>query len=279
MGGRAGLVPHVHKQAIIRDYARRHRLSVLVETGTYRGDMVAAMRNTFREIHSIELDADLHRSATDRFAGSPHVFVYQGDSGKVMPAVLKGLQEPALFWLDGHFSGGVTAKAGTDTPVRAEVAEIFRAGGHAHVVLIDDARLFTGEGDYPSLAELESLVRGFRPQASVTAEDDVIRVVANPAAAAAARPGSARGGGPGMKEALTGEALADQLRSDDPPVALDQRAVGLVAEGELADAPHDGRIDAAGDDQQGQRHADRNDDVRFHRDSPCINPGGLATDE
>jgi len=191
MGGRAGLVPHVHKQAIIRDYARRHRLSVLVETGTYRGDMVAAMRNTFREIHSIELDPDLHRSAADRFAGSPHVFVYQGDSATVMPAVLKGLQEPALFWLDGHFSGGVTAKAGTDTPVRAEIAEIFGAGGHAHVVLIDDARLFTGEGDYPSLGELESLVRGFRPQASVTAEDDVIRVVDSPAAAAAARQVSA----------------------------------------------------------------------------------------
>ena len=44
-----------------------------------------------------------------------------------------------------------------------------------------------------------------------------------------------------------GEALADDLGADDLAVDLDQGAVGLVVEGDLADAEHDERVGHAGD--------------------------------
>ena len=44
-----------------------------------------------------------------------------------------------------------------------------------HVILIDDARLFNGTDDYPTLEELEALVHSFRPDYQVYVRHDAIR--------------------------------------------------------------------------------------------------------
>lgn len=50
------LVPSpVAKQRTLRSYARSYELNVLVETGTYYGDTVEAMKDVFERIYSIEL--------------------------------------------------------------------------------------------------------------------------------------------------------------------------------------------------------------------------------
>src|SRR5947209_1453118 len=41
--------PHLLKQRTVRDYARRYGLRVLVESGTYYGEMVAAMKTILRK--------------------------------------------------------------------------------------------------------------------------------------------------------------------------------------------------------------------------------------
>ncbi len=143
--GRQGPPPHAFKEAIVKDYAARNRLETLVETGTYLGDMVWAVRHTFREIHTIELDASLYRRG------------------------------PALFWLDGHYSGGITARGELDTPIRKELSRVF-ASPWPHVVLIDDASDFTGRGDYPAVDELDALLRSIRPGLVVSSSDNVIRI-------------------------------------------------------------------------------------------------------
>ena len=171
---RGSIPPHFIKQRIIRDYARRFALRTLVETGTYEGDLVWAMRGEFDEIFSIELDADLHAKALERFKGRPHVHLYQGDSAKILGNVIPLLRGPALFWLDGHYSGGVTAKGETETPVLVEIDHILRGSGREHVILIDDARCF-GHGDYPSIDEVRRLI-GNRPKLSFEVIDDIIRI-------------------------------------------------------------------------------------------------------
>jgi hypothetical protein len=50
-----------------------------------------------------------------------------GDSGGVLAQVVAGLEEPALFWLDAHTSGGNTADAGRDT-IEEELRTIFAGG-------------------------------------------------------------------------------------------------------------------------------------------------------
>jgi hypothetical protein len=166
--------PPLVKQRCVVAHGRRRGLKVLVETGTYRGDMVRATRSAFREIYSIELSDTLHARARGLFAAFPHIHLMQGDSATALPEVLKRVHEPCLFWLDAHYSGGETAKALYETPVLVELAHIFAHPVKEHVILVDDARCFTGQNDYPSLAQVEACVKQHRSGWICEVRDDII---------------------------------------------------------------------------------------------------------
>jgi hypothetical protein len=168
--------PHIFKQQVVREYGARFRLRTLVETGTFKGDMIQGVERHFTEIHSIELGRELFDEARDRFARLNHIHLYLGDSATMLPEVLKQLRSPALFWLDGHYSKGVTARGSKDTPVVEEVSAICRHNPVSHVVLIDDARRFTGQGDYPSVDALRALVNECSPGSILEVADDIIRL-------------------------------------------------------------------------------------------------------
>ena len=174
--GRPVPPPHLVKRRAVRRFAGRFRLPVFIETGTYRGDMVEAVRGDFDRVYSIELGAELYRLARDRFAGDERVVLLQGDSGEILGDLLRRIDRPCLFWLDSHFSDADTARSGLITPVLRELEHIFRhelAG--RHVILIDDARLFNGEDDYPTLETVKALAEnaGFK---SIDVRDDMIRI-------------------------------------------------------------------------------------------------------
>jgi hypothetical protein len=177
MRRRAGPTPHLVKERIVRDYARRYGLRVLVETGTYLGEMVWAMRKHFDEIHSIELDRALYERAQARFSKHPHVRLNIGDSSLVLSRITAIMLAPALFWLDGHYSGGITARGKTETPIEDELNNLLAPSTPDHVILIDDARMFTGHGGYPRIDELERRVAASKPRLNVSVKDDVIRIV------------------------------------------------------------------------------------------------------
>ena len=86
------------------------------------------------------------------------------------------LKQPCLFWLDAHYSAGVTAKGAIDTPIEKELKHIFRHEyAHRHVLLIDDARVFKGTNDYPTIQTIEAMTKdaGYH---LFSMEDDIIRV-------------------------------------------------------------------------------------------------------
>jgi hypothetical protein len=174
--GRTGPPPHAVKQAAVRSTARAHKLNTLVETGTCLGEMVFAMRQDFDKIYSIEVEPTLYANARARLRRFTHVEILQGDSAKLLPAIVAKLTAPALFWLDGHYSGEATGRGDSDTPIRAELATVL-ASPHRHVVLVDDAHCFTGKGDYPTLDELTQLAKQLRRDAEVTVTDNVIAIL------------------------------------------------------------------------------------------------------
>jgi hypothetical protein len=94
----------------------------------------------------------------------------------VLPGVLQQLERPALFWLDGHYSGGITAQADRHTPIVQELIHIFSSASPGHVVLVDDARCFGTDPQYPTLPRLRELVLGLRPDRVITTDDDCIRI-------------------------------------------------------------------------------------------------------
>jgi hypothetical protein len=174
--GRPVPPPHIVKQRTLRRYARQYGLTVLVETGTYLGEMVDAMQPDFKRIYSIELSEELHAMATERFGAEPSIVLVQGDSGVELARIVELLDAPALFWLDGHYSEGITAKGPRDTPVVEELMHIYSDGALDHVVIIDDAREFGSDPAYPTLSELKRIVHGMRPSARVDVKDDSIRI-------------------------------------------------------------------------------------------------------
>ena len=176
--GRPDPPPPLAKHEMLRHYARRYGLQVLVESGTFLGDTVEAMRHEFRTVHSIELAPKFHELAKRRFAGVPNVVLHQGDSGRVLADLVGKLDEPALFWLDGHYSGGDTAQGESNCPVRQELAAIFGGMKPPCVVLIDDARCFRNPKakDYPPVEEIEAMVAARRPDLGVEVAMDCIRI-------------------------------------------------------------------------------------------------------
>ncbi len=173
--GRPVPAPHAVKRRVVRSYARRYGLHTLVETGTYLGDMVAGTAGSFRSVYSIELDSQLAEAATRRFANVPKIMILQGDSGEQIAKVLDKIDEPALFWLDAHYSEGETARGLDETPILRELAHVLDQPV-GHVLLIDDARDFTGKGGYPSIPELEAFVRARLPGWKLSVSDDIIRI-------------------------------------------------------------------------------------------------------
>src|SRR5215218_1363118 len=174
--GRPSPPPHIVKEELIRDYARTFNTNVLIETGTYLGDMIHAMKKSFARIVSFELDQKLAAQASERFSADKHVEIVQGDSGKLLGDHLSTINEPCLFWLDGHYSGGITAKGTLETPIKNELTAFLSHPVDGHVILIDDARCFTGENDYPTLDELRNFVAERKPNHKFSVEHDVIRI-------------------------------------------------------------------------------------------------------
>jgi hypothetical protein len=149
--GRAIPPPHVVKQNIIKYYAKKLRPQYFIETGTYMGEMIDAVLNTFPKIISIEFDPALVERAKNKFSSYVHVTILQGHSGKVLPSVIPNITESCLFWLDAHYSGGVTSQSDLETPIAKELKVLLDHPCSEHVILIDNARDFTGRNNYPTL--------------------------------------------------------------------------------------------------------------------------------
>jgi len=166
--------PHIVKQLLVRENASVNRISTLVETGTYLGEMVEAMSNYMTEIFSIELSVDLFNKSRIKFAQNKHITLLQGDSGNILPELLKRITTPCLFWLDGHYSGGITSKGSLETPIINELNAILSHKIQTHMILIDDARLFVGNNDYPTVNQLSQFIKEKDSALKLEIHDDAI---------------------------------------------------------------------------------------------------------
>ena len=177
--GRPSPPPPVFKHQTIRDYAKRYKLRIFVETGTYYGDTIAAVRSSFDKLYSIELGRDRYERARKRFVRKDKVTILHGDSGIEIEKVLNWLDHPALFWLDGHFSEGDSNRGDKDTPIIEELTHILNSQIEGHVILIDDAHYFGKDPDYPRIEELCDLIGGLKTNTKIEVENNMIRITAN----------------------------------------------------------------------------------------------------
>lgn len=167
--------PHEVKRRAVKYYQKRFGPKVFVETGTYMGDMVASAMPHFREVYSVELNLELYERARKIFAAHRNVHIMQGDSSDVLSLILLKITEPCLFWLDGHFSGGITARGHTDFPILQELECIREHKIKNHVILIDDARLFGSSSNIPSKRQVTESLTSINASYTIEERDDIIR--------------------------------------------------------------------------------------------------------
>lgn len=167
-------LPSLLKRFIIKAEALRIGADCLVETGTYLGDTPWFFRKDFRQIISIEVEPKLAVLAAARFRKWPNIAVIEGDSADVLQRVAPGAQGTTVFWLDGHYSSGITGKGAKECPILEELSAIFSRWPSPYSILIDDARLFGKDPEYPALPVLEDYMRTRCPDHQFSLENDVI---------------------------------------------------------------------------------------------------------
>jgi hypothetical protein len=166
----------INKQNIVLSYAREYAVKCFIETGTCFGNMVHTIKDEVERVYSIEVDDTLFNIARLRFSFSPNVTILNGDSGETLHRLLPTVRERCLFWLDAHYSGGITGKGLTDTPIIQELKAIDAHVVKNHIILIDDVRCF-GNGDYPSLETVCKAIRGIDDNYRIEIKDDILRAV------------------------------------------------------------------------------------------------------
>jgi hypothetical protein len=168
-----GPYPHLLKQRTVQRYAATSGARVFVETGTWYGMMLEACLGYFDWLVSIEVEPHFFRRAQTSFKRHLSVTLLHGDSATLLPRLLATIQCPCLFWLDAHYSGGLTGKAELETPIRSELEAILNHS-HRHTILIDDANSFDGTHDYPEITWIEkaAIKKGY----SVSLSDNIIRL-------------------------------------------------------------------------------------------------------
>jgi hypothetical protein len=152
----------IKREVLLRIGAKN---STWVETGTYLGDTAALLATGSKAVYTIEPERALFERAETRFRNNQHVHVIHGLSEDIFPLLLPTLSGKVNFWLDGHYSGGITHQGPTDCPVRDELANIEKnlARFESVIVLIDDIRCFDPSipqyADYPDVNDLVDWAR------------------------------------------------------------------------------------------------------------------------
>lgn len=134
--------PKVVKHRVINRYGSPG--NTWIETGTYRADTALFLAKQAQHVFTIEPSPSLASYARRRLKGATNVTLIEQDSEHALPDVLNQVSGPVSFWLDGHFSGGITFRGQRETPIEIELQLVDRALNQLDLeaILIDDFRLF-----------------------------------------------------------------------------------------------------------------------------------------
>jgi len=166
--------PQGVKMRILRSYLRGRAGVTFVETGSYLGDTISAVKDLCARVVSIEIDPELYEMCRRRFRRCPNVRIILGDCVAVLPQVLDALDGPAAFWLDAHYSGGVTGRGSVDDPVLSSLLQIRAHGVRPCLILADDARCFDGADGRPGLLDVFREMRAIDSRYRIRVHNDIV---------------------------------------------------------------------------------------------------------
>jgi len=134
--------------------------------------MILFTHKAFRSVVTIERDEELFNDARAVLGALSNVTCLLGDSGVLLAEIVNALEAPAVFWLDAHYISTRSPKTWLQTPIHQELAAILASSITGHVVLVDDARSYTGHGQWPSITKLADIMQ---QQYTMRLEADILR--------------------------------------------------------------------------------------------------------
>jgi len=151
--------PHFIKQRCL--LRNGFPVATWVETGTFLGQTTRLLAKYGTYVYSIEPEPSLFARARLIFNSHSNVEIMNGTSEDIFPILLPRISGDVNFWLDGHYSSGITFKGAQDTPILDELNCISRNINKFDkiCVMIDDIRCFNPRlPEYSSYPPLETLV-------------------------------------------------------------------------------------------------------------------------
>jgi len=145
--------PPMVKRAAIRRNAVHG--GTFVETGTFFGDTSAYACRFSTKVITLEPARELYEAAVRRFSRKrPQVELINATSEEAFPGLVPRLEGDITFWLDGHYSGGITYEGEQHTPLLRELEcigpHVGRFGRLA--VLVDDIHACGTNPAYPPMS-------------------------------------------------------------------------------------------------------------------------------
>jgi hypothetical protein len=169
--------PHSYtKFRAIKSTALKSGAKTFIETGTYLGVTTRRCAPVFEAIYTIELDQELAEQASKFLSSKKHIEVIQGDALNALPKILEKDISEILVFLDGHFSGGVTACGDLPEPAIEEIKILSAYREKIAAIIIDDFRLFGTEPGFPSKSALFQALEEYFPSFRVNVSLDQIIV-------------------------------------------------------------------------------------------------------
>ncbi len=148
--------PHQYTKFLIINFIRKRTgARIFIETGTYHGVTTARCAKYFERIYTIELDPTLAEMSRRFLACHKNIKLIQGDATKVLQNLMgKEDIKEVLIFLDGHFSGGVTACGDEPEPAISLLRYLAMHRDKICAIVIDDFRTFGMQHGVPQKSTL-----------------------------------------------------------------------------------------------------------------------------
>ena len=127
------------------DKLLQYKNNYFIETGTYKGETIDIIykENIYNYIYSIELSEIFYNNCVEKFKNHNNVNIIHGNSKYDLINIIKNINEPITFWLDGHWSGVENVGCDIDDkcPILFELDQIKNHSINTHTIIVDDMRL------------------------------------------------------------------------------------------------------------------------------------------
>ncbi len=173
-----------HRESLL-EMARAIGANTFVETGTYKGKTTRWAAANFDSVHTVERALPFYDRYHKELEQLGNITTYFGDSRDALPTILNQLNgSPAVYWLDSHWMGGVTAGEDDECPLMDELSVL--CSHTNNIIMIDDARYFLcapprfhDAKHWPTMFDIASKYKDVFDDVFVQIFHDIIFIVPN----------------------------------------------------------------------------------------------------